>query len=267
MHHEQSAAFAADVFGRVTGLPGVALATSGPGATNLLTGIASCYFDSSPAIFITGQVNTHEQKGSKDIRQLGFQETDIVKMALPITKKTFSVTNCEDVPRIFEEAFQLAISGRPGPVLIDLPMNIQRGEVNIYSFDKIKKSAKNTVDNIAKKDLDRIIEKLIQAKRPLILAGRGIRSGFVVDEFLQFVEKINIPVVSSLLAVDVLPYNHPLRVGFIGSYGNRWANIALGTCDCLLVLGSRLDIRQTGADVDSFSKDKTIIHIDIEKQK
>lgn len=265
MHHEQSAAFAADVFGRVTGLPGVALATSGPGATNLLTGIASCYFDSSPAIFITGQVNTHEQKGSKDIRQLGFQETDIVKMALPITKKTFSVTNCEDVPRIFEEAFQLAISGRPGPVLIDLPMNIQRGEVNIYSFDKIKKSAKNTVDNIAKKDLDRIIEKLIQAKRPLILAGRGIRSGFVVDEFLQFVEKINIPVVSSLLAVDVLPYNHPLRVGFIGSYGNRWANIALGTCDCLLVLGSRLDIRQTGADVDSFSKDKTIIHIDIEK--
>lgn len=101
----------------------------------------------------------------------------------------------------------------------------------------------------------------------MILAGRGIRSGFVVDEFLQFVEKINIPVVSSLLAVDVLPYNHPLRVGFIGSYGNRWANIALGTCDCLLVLGSRLDIRQTGADVDSFSKDKTIIHIDIEKQK
>ncbi|HEY5535100.1 MAG TPA: thiamine pyrophosphate-binding protein [Ignavibacteria bacterium] len=265
MHHEQSAAFAADVSGRVTGLPGVALATSGPGATNLLTGIASCYFDSSPAIFITGQVNTHEQKGSKNIRQLGFQETDIVNMALPITKKTFCVTSSEDVPRIFEEAFQLAISGRPGPVLIDLPMDIQRGELNSYSFEKIKKSANNTVYNIEKNNLDRIIEKLIQAKRPLILAGRGLRSGFVVDEFVKFVEKINIPVVSSLLAVDVLPFNHPLRVGFIGSYGNRWANIALGTCDCLLVLGSRLDIRQTGADVDSFSKDKTIIHIDIEK--
>ncbi|OGU29011.1 MAG: acetolactate synthase [Ignavibacteria bacterium GWA2_35_9] len=265
MHHEQGAAFAADAFGRITGLPGIALATSGPGATNLLTGIASCYFDSSPAIFITGQVNTHEQKGNKDIRQLGFQETDIVKMALPITKKTFSVKTSEDVPRIFEEAFQVAISGRPGPVLIDLPMNLQRGEVNIFNFDKIKKHANNTIDNIAKKDLDQIIEKLIQAKRPLILAGRGIRSGFVLDEFIKFVEKINIPVVSSLLAVDVLPFNHPLRVGFIGSYGNRWANIALGTCDCLLVLGSRLDIRQTGADVDSFSKDKTIIHIDIEK--
>lgn len=267
MHHEQGAAFAADAFGRVTGLPGVALATSGPGATNLLTGIASCYFDSSPAIFITGQVNTHEQKGSKDIRQLGFQETDIVKMALPITKKTFNVTNIEDVPRIFEEAFQLAISGRPGPVLIDLPMNVQRGEVNDYNFDKIKKSAINTVDNITKKDLDQIIDKLIQAKRPLILAGRGIRSGFAVDEFLKFVEKIQMPVVSSLLAVDALPYDHPLRVGFIGSYGNRWANIALGTCDCLLVLGSRLDIRQTGADVDSFSKEKTIIHVDIEKSE
>jgi acetolactate synthase-1/2/3 large subunit len=265
MHHEQSAAFAADAFGRITGLPGVALATSGPGATNLLTGIASCYFDSSPAIFITGQVNTHELKGSKDIRQLGFQETDIVKMALPITKKTFSVTKSEDVPKIFEEAFQIAISGRPGPVLIDLPMNIQRGNVKTYSFNKIKKSLNNTNDNIAIKDLDLIIKKLIRAKRPLILVGRGIHSGFVVDEFIKFVEKINVPVVSSLLAVDVLPYLHPLRAGFIGSYGNRWANILLGTCDCLLVLGSRLDIRQTGADVDSFGKDKTIIHIDIEK--
>lgn len=267
MHHEQGAAFAADAFGRVTGLPGIALATSGPGATNLLTGIASCYFDSSPAIFITGQVNTYEQKGDREIRQLGFQETDIVKMSMPIVKKAYSVKKSEEVPEIFEEAFRIAISGRPGPMLIDLPMNVQREQINNFNFKKIKKNKFKNDINFSIKDTETVIEKLLKAERPLILAGRGIHSAFVLDEFVKFVERIKIPVVSSLLATDVLSFNHPYRVGFIGSYGNRWANIALGTCDCLLVLGSRLDIRQTGADVDSFIQDKTIIHVDIEKEE
>ncbi|HKR03759.1 MAG TPA: thiamine pyrophosphate-binding protein, partial [Bacteroidia bacterium] len=126
MHHEQGAAFAADGYARVSNIPGVALATSGPGATNLLTGIGSCYFDSVPAIFITGQVNQHELKGDKPIRQLGFQETDVVSMAIPITKACYQIHDASTLPEILEEAYFTATNGRPGPVLIDIPMNIQR---------------------------------------------------------------------------------------------------------------------------------------------
>ena len=134
MHHEQSAAFAAEGYGRITGLPGVAMATSGPGATNLLTGIGSCFFDSTPAIFITGQVNRHEQKGNLAIRQLGFQETDIVTMAKPITKAAFLVNEPNDLENILEQAFYLACDGRPGPVLIDVPMDVQRAQITINNL-------------------------------------------------------------------------------------------------------------------------------------
>ncbi len=130
VHHEQAAAFAADAMGRVSGAPGVAMATSGPGATNLLTGIGSCYFDSSPAVFITGQVNRNEQKGTRPVRQLGFQETDIVSMARPITKAAWQAQRGEEVPGLLREAFQLAVSGRPGPVLVDLPMDVQRADIS-----------------------------------------------------------------------------------------------------------------------------------------
>lgn len=134
MHHEQAAAMAADAYGRIKNKPGVALATSGPGATNLLTGIGNCFFDSVPAIFITGQVNTNEQKGDKSTRQIGFQETDIVAMAKPITKKAYAVKTKDEIATIFEEAFQISISGRPGPVLIDIPMNIQNQEIEDTSI-------------------------------------------------------------------------------------------------------------------------------------
>src|ERR1700712_1847336 len=129
VHHEQTAAFAAEAAGRMTGIPGVAMATSGPGATNLLTGIGTCSFDSPPAVFITGQVNRHEQKGDRAIRQLGFQETDIVAMAKPITKACFKVEDHNDLPAILESAFIVACEGRPGPVLIDIPMDVQRGQI------------------------------------------------------------------------------------------------------------------------------------------
>ena len=135
MHHEQAAAFAAEGYARITGLPGVALATSGPGATNLLTGIGSCFFDSTPAIFITGQVNRHELKGDREIRQLGFQETDIVSMAKPITKACFQIIDSKEIQAIFEKAFKIAIEGRPGPVLIDIPMDVQRADIEEVFFD------------------------------------------------------------------------------------------------------------------------------------
>ncbi|MCS3801735.1 thiamine pyrophosphate-binding protein [Niastella sp. OAS944] len=257
MHHEQGASFAADAYGRITGLPGIALATSGPGATNLLTGIGSCYFDSIPAIFITGQVNRHEQKGDRPIRQLGFQETDIVAMARPITKAAYLVKDEHQIPAILEEAFKLATEGRPGPVLIDIPMDVQRCQIEAPEITKKDKTP--TVLNAT--DLDKITEAIQQAKRPLLLVGRGVRAGFAIEEMRAFIAKTQIPVVTSLLAVDAIEYDHPFRIGFIGSYGNRWANIALGESDLLIVAGSRLDIRQTGADAKYFES-KTIFHID-----
>ncbi|EHQ27732.1 thiamine pyrophosphate-binding protein [Mucilaginibacter paludis] len=258
MHHEQSAAFAADAYGRVTGLPGVALATSGPGATNLLTGIGSCYFDSSPAIFITGQVNRHEQKRDKTIRQLGFQETDIVAMAKPITKAAYLVNNAEDIPYIFEEAFRIAMEGRPGPVLIDIPMDVQRAQIDT---NYISSAVEEQVNIISEKDLKDLISDIQNAQRPLILAGRGVKAAQCQDYFDKFIQKTKTPVITTLLALDTIAFDDPMRVGFIGSYGNRWANIAFGECDLLIVLGSRLDVRQTGADT-KFIENRKIYHVD-----
>jgi acetolactate synthase-1/2/3 large subunit len=265
MHHEQAAAFAAEAYGRYTRRPGVAMATSGPGATNLLTGIASCYFDSSPALFITGQVNTHEQKKDKRIRQLGFQETDIISMAKPITKKTYQVEEAEQLPTLLNEAYQLTLSGRPGPVLIDIPMNIQNSLINPVKIPYLEKIISSSTLNDLKLPL--LLNAIKSAKKPLILAGQGIHCSGARKEFLRFVELVKIPVVTSLLGLDCLHYAHPFRVGFIGSYGNRWANLALGEADLLIVLGSRLDIRQTGADINGFRKNKLIIHIDCDEHE
>jgi acetolactate synthase-1/2/3 large subunit len=261
VHHEQAAAFAVHGMGYSTGVPGVAMATSGPGAVNLLTGIGSCYFDSVPAIFITGQVNLSEQKGTRQIRQLGFQETDIVSMARPITKAAMMIQSAEQIPEALDEAFRIALSGRPGPVLLDIPMDVQRmdvpGKVEVPKSNYI-----NEYQDAAA--LDVIFSAFNQARKPLILAGGGLNSALSVPFFRQLVDLVKIPVVNSLLAVNALEHNHPQRVGLIGSYGNRWANIALGGCDMLLVLGSRLDIRQTGADVSSFQSERKIFHVDCE---
>jgi acetolactate synthase I/II/III large subunit len=263
MHHEQGASFAADGFARVSGLPGIALATSGPGATNLLTGIGSCYFDSVPAVFITGQVNVHEQKGDKPIRQLGFQETDIVSMAGPITKAVYKIDDVKQLPSVLHEAFRIAMGDRPGPVLIDIPMNIQRESVEA-EIERVK-----PIYDKATKPGDAFWEDLYSvlksSKKPLMLAGRGVMSAFSRKEFISLAELTGIPIITSLMAVDAIPYTHPLRVGFIGSYGNRWANLAIGECDSMIVIGSRLDIRQTGADTKGFKGDKIIYHIDIEE--
>lgn len=263
VHHEQAAAFAADAYGRCTGRSGIALATSGPGATNLLTGIGSCYFDSSPALFITGQVNTYEQKGSRAIRQLGFQETDIVSMAKPVTKACFQVEQADQLETIMKEAYTLTISGRPGPVLIDIPMNIQRAEIKVdkINFISRKKLVLPQHEDI-NHSLHLLYQALQQAQRPLILAGNGIECARSVALFRQWLEVLKIPVATSLLAIDAIPFDHPLRVGMIGSYGNRWANLAIGAADLLIVVGSRLDIRQTGADIPGFRQNKMIFHID-----
>ncbi len=264
MHHEQGAAFAAEGWARIKGLPGVAFATSGPGATNLLTSVGSCYFDSVPTVFITGQVNRHEQKGDKAIRQLGFQETDIISMVKPITKAAWQIQNPDDFPVMLHKAFLLALEGRPGPVLLDIPMDVQRVEIGEPSIPKLEvlKQALELPQRIA--FLHSLGKALQQAKKPLILAGGGIRAARASKAFLEFAEQLGIPVVYSLMGVDTIPYSHPLHVGMIGSYGNRWANLAIGESDLLIVLGSRLDVRQTGAMTKEFKGEKPIFHVDIE---
>jgi acetolactate synthase-1/2/3 large subunit len=265
VHHEQAAAFAAEAAGRITGIPGVAMATSGPGATNLLTGIASCYFDSSPAVFITGQVNRSEQRGTRAIRQLGFQETDIVTMAKPITKQAWLVQDAEELPAILDEAFRLAVSGRPGPVLVDIPMDVQRASIQSHPEPPPAHSAQpEDHAPFSASQAAEIRDALKKAQRPMILAGGGIRSSRTAEAFRAFVAAAGVPVVHSLMGADLLPSGEPMNVGMIGSYGNRWANLALAQSDCLLVVGSRLDVRQTGAQTESFKGERPIFHIDCE---
>jgi acetolactate synthase-1/2/3 large subunit len=265
MRHEQAAGFAAEGCARMTGVPGVALATSGPGATNLLTAIGSCYFDSTPAVFITGQVNRHELKGERDIRQLGFQEADIAAVARPLTKAAWLASSPEAVPEMLERAFATALGGRPGPVLLDMPMDVQRADIPV---DGPRPAATGStdecvIDSALTENVDRLLASLRSARRPLLLAGGGLRCANATDAFRQLVGELGIPAVHSLMGVDVLPSDEPLRVGMIGTYGNRWANLAMGQSDWLLVLGSRLDIRQTGSDVPAFQAGRTIFQVDV----
>lgn len=261
MHHEQAAAFAAEAVARMSGVPGVSMATSGPGATNLITGIGSCYFDSTPALFITGQVNTHELRGDSAVRQAGFQETDIVAMVAAITKGAWQVPDAAELPRMLEDAFRLALEGRPGPVLLDIPMNVQRQEVDAL----VSLVASPVPAECA--DIEPLIAALSAARTPLVLAGGGVRSSGAVGALRRFVEQFQIPVVTSLMGVDVLPFGHPERVGLIGSYGNRWGNLVMAEADLLLILGARLDVRQTGADLDAFRSGKTIVQVDLDEKQ
>lgn len=199
VHHEQSAAFAAEAYARLRGL-GVAMATSGPGALNMLTGIGSCWFDSVPCLFITGQVNTYEYKFDRPVRQIGFQETDIVSVSRPITKSSVLVTDPAMIRYHLERAVSVACSGRPGPVLLDIPMNVQRAEIDPASLTGFYDSAEQeeSLDVVV---LRKVIQALEQATRPLILVGGGVRSAGAVAEFRQLVENTGIPVVCSLMGL------------------------------------------------------------------
>ena len=259
-YHEQSAAIAAEGFAKETGKFGIAIATSGPGATNMMTGIADAYFDSVPVLYITGQVNTSEYKYEKLIRQQGFQETDVVSMVKPVTKYAKLVDRAEDICYELEKAIHIAMSGRKGPVLLDIPMNIQRTEINP---DELRKYLPETgkSDSIDYTELIKIIEG---AQRPMILVGAGCLSQFSKKEINNFIDKTKIPVVSSLLGRGVIDETYSNYLGMIGSYGNRNANMGIANSDLLIALGTRLDTRQTGAMVDKFLEHGKIIHVDID---
>ena len=272
-HHEQAAAFAAESYSRVTLNMGVSMATSGPGATNLITGIGSAFFDSIPCLYITGQVNTYEYKFDKECRQLGFQETDIVSIVKPIIKYAFMITDPDSIKYQLQKAMFLAKSARPGPVLIDIPMNIQRAQINpnelpdfYYSeeYNNIKYKLK-TNNNHSKINL--VLDLIKRSERPVVLIGGGIRCSGASDELFEFIKKTRIPVVSSLMGLDAFPHDHPAFFGMIGAYGNRYSNLAVANSDLLIVLGSRLDFRQTGTKPETFATKAKIIHIDIDENE
>lgn len=271
MHHEQAAAFAAEAYARMNGKLGVAMATSGPGALNMLTPIGSCYFDSVPCLFITGQVNTYEYKFESPIRQIGFQETDIVSVARPIVKYAELVRNAKDIRYCLEKAVFLAQSGRPGPVLLDIPMNVQRAEIDPAKLRAFYGSAEHkrlsSLKPVPARTISRIAALIKAAKRPLILAGGGVRTAGATDELETLVNKTGMPVVCSLMGLDALPHDNPAFTGMIGSYGNRYSNMALANCDLLLILGSRLDTRQTGTLPATFARGAKKVHVDVDPQE
>lgn len=269
-YHEQACAMAACGWAEITKLPGIAYATSGPGATNLLTGIACAFFESLPCIFITGQVNTYEQKGDLHLRQKGFQETDIVSMAKPITKMAVMAKRASDLPELLNRAFYIAMEGRPGPVLLDIPMDIFRSEISKISVamatDIFSEGSSKDTEKIEMM-ADEIISELQKAKRPVVLAGHGISLSNMTASFRSFIKEIGTPVVTSMIAIDAIPSESPYSFGMIGAYGSRWANYMINYSDCILSIGSRLDCRQTGVKRDAFAPRSKILRIDIDENE
>lgn len=265
MHHEMAAAIAAEGYARSSGKIGVAMATSGPGATNLITGIGSCFFDSVPSMFITGQVNTYEYKFDKNVRQLGFQETDIVSIVKPIVKKAVLVKDEKKIKYITEKLIYIAKSGRPGPVLLDLPLNIQRTDVDLKSLKSYSKTIQE--NEILNKDLEFAWELINYSSRPIILVGGGIRISSAKNELSKLTKKTGIPVVSSLLGLDAFSHDNELYMGMIGTYGNRYANLTIANADLIIALGTRLDTRQTGTNPKTFGRAAKIIHVDIDENE
>ena len=300
-YHEQGAAFAACGYAQAGERCACAYATSGPGAANLISGIADAYFDSLPVVFLTGQLNTYEYSGIPGLRQQGFQEIDIVAMAKPVTKYAVQIREDEDIVKELNKAYHIANSGRKGPVLIDLPMNIQRGDVKNPIYDMslgedrersmeatengcvagvdmamkpddsgVLESAKTAdceISDCAVSAADAIREALDKAQRPVIMLGHGVSDKAVRDQLFTLARQWKIPVITSVLEMSALPWDDLLNFGCIGgAYGHRYANmIANAKSDLLICLGISLCTRQIGTKVHEFAKNAKIIRVDIDK--
>jgi acetolactate synthase-1/2/3 large subunit len=258
---------AADGYARSTGFFGLAVATSGPGATNLLTGIAGAWFDSIPCIFITGQVATFRMKGVMGVRQLGFQETDIVDMSRPITKLAVQIESTEKVPEILAKSLGTAFAGRPGPVLIDIPDDIQRSYALFETPKKIDVLLKNEI-NTLNKGAFRELEKLLRgSKRPILVLGSGANLRITRKLSQKLVDTLNLPVLTTWGAKDLINNNNPKLVGTFGSHGTRYGNFAIQNSDLVIVLGSRLSSRETGGDLSTWAREARLVHVDIDQNE
>lgn len=255
--HEQGAIHAAQGYARVSDKVGVAIATSGPGATNLITGIADAQIDSTPVVCITGQVGSH-LLGSD-----AFQETDIVSISTPATKWNYQITKSEEIPEVFAKAFYIARSGRPGPVLIDITKDAQFGELD-FVYEKCKKvRSYNPVPETDPESLIQAAELINKAEKPFVVWGQGITLGKAEKEFKDFIEKAGIPSASTVLGLSALPSDHELHVGMVGMHGNYAPNVLTNQCDLLLGIGMRFDDRVTGS-LDTYAKQAKVIHFEID---
>ncbi len=261
-YHEQGAAFAACGYAQTSGRPGVAYATSGPGATNLITGICNAFFDSIPTIFITGQVNSNESKGNYGVRQRGFQETDIISIVKPVTKYAVYVEKAEDLPTILNKAYCVAMSGRRGPVLLDIPMNVFRTEIeirdNTYEHELIEATGEK-MDAIIKI----VSDALNNSSSPVFLVGAGVKLAGQEERIRSAFQRLHIPVISSMLAFDIMK-DDSHYYGFLGAYGTRTANFIAAKADLVISIGTRMDIRQVGFQRENFAPNAQIIRFDVD---
>jgi len=265
--HEQAAAMMADAYSRVGKGFGATMVTSGPGAQNLITGIACSWFDSVPVIHISGQVNSFElssaNKTTKKVRQVGFQETDIVSIVKPITKFAYQLKNPDEIKYALEKAFYLSNQGRPGPVLIDIPMDFQRAKINLKKIKSFKipkkKSNHKIINNISK-----IKALLIKSKRPVLILGGGVRMSKSINQLEKFLKKIDLPTVTTWSGLDTMDYKDKNYIGCLGVYGSRAANFAVQNSDLILNFGSRLDTRITGGKPETFARSAKVVSIDVD---
>ena len=257
VRHEQGAVFAASGYARATGKVGVCLATSGPGATNMVTGIADALMDSVPIVAITGQVSTPL------IGKDAFQEIDTTGITLPITKHNYLVERPEDLPAIIREAFHIAKSGRPGPVLIDVPKDVQQGEANFVWPEHVRIRGYRPTMYGNMRQIRQAAELIAQSKHPVIVAGHGVIIAEAYAELFELAEKAHLPVITTLHGVSSFPESHELSFGLLGMHGSGYANKAVSECDVLIAIGMRFDDRVTGK-VSGFAPKAKIVHIDID---
>lgn len=256
--HEQGAALAADGYARASGKLGVCIGTSGPGATNLITGIANAYLDSIPMLIITGQVST-ALMGTD-----AFQEVDVIGLTLPIVKHSYLVESAADLPRVLSEAMELAVTGRPGPVLIDVPKDVQTEILSPISFAKSQDEStpvNSSRDYLHPADKAALVSLFEEANRPLVYHGGGIQSANAIDEFREFIATSNLPAVHTLKGIGNLPSSAENNLGMIGMHGHKAANFAVQSCDLLIVLGARFDDRATG-NLAEFAPSAKVLHVE-----
>ncbi|MGD0953276.1 MAG: acetolactate synthase large subunit [Methanotrichaceae archaeon] len=256
VRHEQGAAHMADGYARATGKVGVCIATSGPGATNLVTGIATAYMDSVPMVAITGQVNTFL------IGKDAFQEADITGITLPITKHNYLLRSAKDIPRVFREAFYIARSGRPGPVLIDLPRDVTVEEME-FNWPEVNLAGYHPSVKAHEMQIKKAAKALMEAERPVIYAGGGVKLADAHRELFDLAVKLSVPVTTTLMGIGCFPEDHPLSLGMLGMHGTKYANYTIQESDLILAVGARFDDRVTGK-VSSFAPRAKIIHVDVD---
>lgn len=258
VRHEQGAIHAAQGFARVSGRTGIVFATSGPGATNLVTGLADAMIDSTPLVCITGQVFAHL------LGTDAFQETDVINITTPVTKWNYQVTDASEIPSVLAKAFYIAGSGRPGPVLIDITKNaqLQRFEYQGYKSCHHIRSYR-PAPRIRKEYIDQAAELINKAERPFVIFGQGVILGKAEEEFRQFIEKASLPAAWTVLGLSALPTDHPLNMGMLGMHGNYGPNVLTNQCDVLIAVGMRFDDRVTGR-LDKYAKQAKVIHLDID---